>query len=71
MDLFDLLVSSPNFEFHILQAGDKRSRGLLYPSLNKIQDRSYSRSYSRYRDIYGEEHSLEPGKMKMNASLYH
>lgn len=63
MDLFDLLVSSPNFEFHILQAGDKRSRGLLYPSLNKIQDRN--------RDIYGEEHSLEPGKMKMNVSLYH
>lgn len=41
--LFGLPLSFPNCEFHVLQAGDKRRRRLLYPSLRKTQDRSGER----------------------------
>lgn len=36
------LLSPPNFEFHVLQAGDKKRRRLCYPSCTKTQDRSGS-----------------------------
>lgn len=49
-----LLLSFSNCEFHILQAGDKRRCGLLYPSLNKIQDRN--------GELYREKHSLKAGE---------
>lgn len=36
------LLSLPNFEFHVLQAGDKKRGRLCYPSCRKTQDRNGS-----------------------------